>query len=54
MIMTKLRVANYRHSTTTPFLIEGLRVNGKRTRRFFTTRKEAESWLRLVLMRMKR
>ena len=54
MRTTKLRVAKYRHSTTTPFVIEGLRVNGKRTRKFFESRKEAKSWLRLTLMRMKR
>lgn len=54
MRTTKPRVARYRHSAKTPFVIEGLRVNGKRTRKFFGTRKEAASWLRLTLMRMKR
>ena len=54
MRTTKPSVAKYRHSTTTPFVIEGLRVNGKRTRRFFATRKEADSWLRRTLVRMKR
>jgi hypothetical protein len=54
MRTTKPRVAKYRHSATTPFVIEGLRVNGKRTRKFFESYKEAKSWLRLTLMRMKR
>jgi hypothetical protein len=54
MRMTKPWGAKYRHSAKTPFVIEGLRVNGKRTRKFFGTRKEVESWLRLILMGMKR
>ena len=54
MRTTKPRVAKYRHSNTTPFVIEGLRVNGKRTRKFFGTRKAADSWLRRILIRMKR
>ena len=54
MRTTKPRVAKYRHSNTTPFVIEGLRVNGKRTRKFFGTRKAADSWLRRTLIRMKR
>lgn len=54
MRTSKPTVAAYKHSATTPFVIEGLRVNGKRTRKFFATRKAAESWLRRTLIRMKR
>ena len=53
MRTSKPTVAAYKHSATTPFVVEGLRVNGKRTRRFFATRKEADAWLRLTLARMR-
>jgi integrase len=38
----RLRIADYRHSSTTPYVLEGYRVNGKRKRLFFRTRAEAE------------
>jgi len=45
----RLRIAEYHHSPTTPFVLEGYRVNGKRKRLFFRTRSEAE----LELARLK-
>jgi integrase len=38
----KLRVKEYPHSTTARYVIEGLRINGKRRRLFFRTRGEAD------------
>ncbi len=38
----KLRVTQYPHSPTTPWVIEGLRIEGKRKRLFFRTRTEAD------------
>ena len=35
-------------------MVEGLRVQGKRTRKFFRTRREAEVWLRRMLARMRK
>ena len=40
-----LRIEPYNHSATSPFVIEGYRVNGKRQRLFFKTKKEAETKL---------
>jgi integrase len=40
-----LRIEPYRHSATSRFVIEGHRVNGKRVREFFATKKEAEARL---------
>src|SRR5258708_1214721 len=48
----KLRVKEYRHSTTTPWVIEGLRIDGKRKRLFFRTRAEAD--LELARIKVKR
>ena len=48
------RVTNYEGSTTSKFVVEGLRVAGKRTRKFFKTRREAEAWLRKTKARMKK
>jgi integrase len=45
----RLRIADYHHSPTTPYVLEGYRVNGKRKRLFFRTRAEAE----LELARLK-
>ena len=45
----RLRIADYHHSPTTPYVLEGYRVNGKRKRLFFRTRAEAE----LALARLK-
>ena len=46
------RVANYNGSETSKYVIEGLRVNGKRVRKFFGKRRAADSWLRQTLARM--
>jgi len=40
-----LRIEPYRHSVTSPFVVEGLRINGKRVRKFFKTKKDAATWL---------
>ena len=40
-----LRVAPYPHSKTSPWCIEGLRVDGKRKRLFFQTKTAAEQEL---------
>lgn len=45
----RLRIADYHHSPTTPYVLEGYRVNGRRKRMFFRTRAEAE----LELARLK-
>jgi integrase len=45
----RLRIADYNHSATTPYVLEGFRVNGKRKRLFFRTKQEAE----LALARLK-
>lgn len=46
----QLRVKEYPHSTTARYVIEGLRVNGKRKRLFFRTKAEAD----LELARIKK
>lgn len=48
------RVAKYHGSATSKYVVEGLRVNGKRTRKFFGKRREAEAWLRTTLARAKK
>jgi integrase len=40
-----LRIAPYRHSATASFVIEGLRIEGKRVRKFFKTKGEAKAEL---------
>ena len=40
-----LRIEPYRHSATSPFVVEGLRINGKRVRKFFKTKKDATTWI---------
>ncbi len=40
-----LRIEPYRHSATSAFVVEGLRINGKRVRKFFKTKKAATTWL---------
>jgi hypothetical protein len=42
----QLRIQAYTHSPTARYVIEGLRVNGKRKRLFFRTKAEAELELR--------
>lgn len=54
MRTSKPRVVNYQGSTTSKFVVEGLRVNGKRTRKFFGKRRAADAWLRKTLARLKR
>jgi integrase len=46
MKQQRLRIAEYHHSPTTPWVLEGYKVNGKRKRIFFRTRSEAELALR--------
>jgi len=49
-----LRVVRYAGSETSPFVVEGLRVAGKRTRKFFATRRAAEAWLRKTSARVRK
>lgn len=37
----------YEHSSTSKYVIEGLRVHGKRIRKFFPTKEAAKAWLEL-------
>jgi hypothetical protein len=48
------RVVRYRGSETSPFVVEGLRVAGKRVRKFFPTRRKAAAWLRKTLARIRK
>src|SRR6516164_7881183 len=48
----KLRVKEYSHSPTARYVIEGLRIDGKRKRLFFRTRAQAE--LELARIKTKR
>ena len=41
----QLRIVEYRHSATAKYVIEGVRVNGKRKRPFFRTKTEAKKEL---------
>jgi integrase len=54
MRTTKPRVTKYKGSSSSKFVVEGLRVEGKRTRKFFRTRREAEAWLRKTVARVKK
>jgi uncharacterized protein len=40
----KLSVKRYKHSDTSRFVVDGLRINGKRVRRFLATRQEADTF----------
>src|SRR6516164_6671736 len=40
-----LRIVEYRHSATAKYVIEGVRINGKRKRLFFATEDAAEKEL---------
>jgi integrase len=51
MRTTVARVVKYGHSETSKFVVEGLRVAGKRVRKFFPSEREAKAWLRLHLAR---
>lgn len=46
------KIVRYHGSDTSKFVVEGLRVNGKRTRKFFPTRRAAATWLRKTSARM--
>jgi integrase len=48
------RVAKYHGSETSKYVVEGLRVNGKRTRKFFGKRRAAEVWLRKTMARLRK
>src|SRR5437868_4306942 len=48
------RVAKYHGSETSKYVVEGLRVDGKRTRKFFAKRRAADAWLRTTLARMRK
>ena len=48
------RVAKYQGSETSKYVIEGMRVNGKRKRYFFKTRRAAEAELRKKLARIRK
>lgn len=47
------KIVKYHGSETSKFVVEGLRVAGKRTRKFFPTRRAAGVWLRKTLARMR-
>jgi len=49
-----LRIVEYRHSATAKYCIEGLRVNGKRKRLFFSTRDSAERELQRLKIKQRR
>jgi|HubBroStandDraft_6_1064221.scaffolds.fasta_scaffold317603_1 integrase len=51
---TNLRVTPYSHSKTSPWCIEGLKVNGKRKRLFFPTKTAAEQELFRIKTKQKR
>ena len=44
MRTTQPHVRKYRYSSTSRFVVEGIRINGKRNRKFFSTRVEAETY----------
>ena len=46
------RVAKYKFSQTSKYVVEGLRVDGKRVRKFFAKRRTADAWLRKTLARI--
>jgi len=48
------RVAKYVGSETSKYVVEGLRINGKRTRKFFGKQRAAQAWLRKTLVRMRK
>ncbi len=47
------RVAKYRGSKTSPWVVEGIRVNGKRVRKFFGTQRAANTYLRKKLAQVR-
>mgnify|MGYP001216436704 CR=1 FL=1 len=50
MSLSKIRVAKYEHSATSKWVVEGLKNNkGKRSRKFFRSRAEADDFARNVL-----
>jgi integrase len=47
-----MRIEPYRHSATSRFVLEGYRENGKRVRKFFKTKREAETELGKIQTRL--
>jgi len=54
MRRANLRVAEYRHSKTSPWCIEGVKLNGKRKRLFFKTKTAAEQELVRIKTKQKK
>ncbi len=50
----RLRIVEYRHSPTAKYVIEGVRVNGKRKRLFFRTEAKAEKELARLKIKQRR
>lgn len=48
------RVAKYHGSETSKYVVEGLRINGKRTRKFFGKQRVAQAWLRKTMARLRK
>lgn len=48
------RVAKYHGSETSKYVVEGLRIGGKRTRKFFRKKRAAEAWLRKTVARVRK
>jgi integrase len=49
-----LRIVKYRHSATAKYVIEGVRVNGKRQRKFFATLDAAEKELARIKIKQRK
>jgi len=49
-----LRIVEYRHSATAKYVIEGVRVNGKRQRKFFATLDDAEKELGRIKIKQRK
>jgi len=49
-----LRIVEYRHSATAKYVIEGVRVNGKRQRKFFATLEDAEKELTRIKIKQRK
>lgn len=49
-----LRIVEYHHSATAKYVIEGVRVNGKRQRKFFATLEDAEKELARIKIKQRK
>src|SRR5258708_25109483 len=49
-----LRIIDYRHLTASPWMISGLRKDGKRHRLFFKTKNAAQQELRRIKIKLRR